>query len=52
MATNHIDINSATVEDFEQLFGVGRSKAEAIVRYRKVTGEITNLHMFNNQRTC
>ena len=36
MATNHIDINTATVEDFEKLFGVGRSKAEAVVRHRKV----------------
>ena len=36
MASNRIDINTATVDDFEQLFGIGRSKAEAIVRHRKV----------------
>ena len=39
MASNHIDINSATVDDFEQLFGVGRNKAEAIVRHRKVNSK-------------
>lgn len=47
MATNHIDINTATVEDFEKLFGVGRSKAEAVVRHRKVVGGFTSISDLN-----
>lgn len=37
MANKRLDINTATVDDFEQLIGVGRLKAEAIVKYRKVS---------------
>ena len=36
MASKRIDVNAATVEDFERLVGVGRAKAEAIVEARKV----------------
>jgi len=36
MASNRLDINTATVEDFEKLLGVGHLKAEAIIKYRKV----------------
>lgn len=36
MASNRLDINTATVDDFEKLIGVGHLKAEAIVKYRKV----------------
>ncbi|KAL4230515.1 F-box/WD repeat-containing protein 7 [Mactra antiquata] len=38
MATNRIDINTATVSDFEQLIGVGHLKAEAIIKHRKSIG--------------
>lgn len=38
MASNRLDINLATVDDFEQLIGVGRYKAEAIVKHRKNLG--------------
>lgn len=37
MASNKLDINVATVDDFEQLIGIGRSKAEAIIKHRKVS---------------
>jgi DNA uptake protein ComE-like DNA-binding protein len=37
MANNRLDINAATVDDFEQLIGIGRNKAEAIVKHRKVS---------------
>ena len=49
MASNRIDINSATVDDFELLFGIGRNKAEAIVRHRKVRMAICmTYHVKNN----
>ncbi|XP_045203568.2 F-box/WD repeat-containing protein 7-like [Mercenaria mercenaria] len=38
MASDRLDINAATVDDFEQLIGVGRGKAEAIVKHRKTVG--------------
>ena len=37
MATGRIDINTASADDFEQLIGIGRQKAEAIVKHRKVS---------------
>lgn len=36
MASRKLDINKATVDQFEQLAGIGRTKAEAIVNYRRV----------------
>jgi competence ComEA-like helix-hairpin-helix protein len=36
MASKKIDINKASVEDFEKLIGIGLRKAKAIVKYRKV----------------
>lgn len=47
MASNRIDINTATVDDFEQLFGIGRNKAEAIVRHRKAVGGFSSISDLN-----
>ncbi|XP_052281443.1 F-box/WD repeat-containing protein 7-like isoform X1 [Dreissena polymorpha] len=38
MGTKRLDINTATVSEFEQLIGVGHLKAEAIIKQRKVLG--------------
>ncbi|XP_052794384.1 F-box/WD repeat-containing protein 7-like isoform X2 [Mya arenaria] len=38
MGSRRLDINTATLEDFEQLIGVGHLKAKAIIKYRKVRG--------------
>lgn len=38
MASDRLDINTATVDDFEQLIGIGRHKAAAIVKHRKKIG--------------
>lgn len=38
MASKKIDINKASVEDFEKLNGIGLRKAKAIIKYRKSFG--------------
>lgn len=38
MASKKIDINKASVEDFEKLTGIGLRKAKAIIKYRKSFG--------------
>lgn len=38
-----VNINSATVEDFSTLNGVGPAKAKAIVEYRKQIGEFKSI---------
>lgn len=37
MASKKIDINKASVEDFEKVNGIGLRKAKAIIKYRKVS---------------
>ena len=37
MASKKIDINNASVADFEKLPGIGHQKAVAIVKQRKVS---------------
>jgi len=44
MASKRIDVNTATVEDFERLVGVGRARAEAIVEARKVCATLVSFH--------
>lgn len=39
-----IDINTATAEQLSELKGVGKSKANAIVAYRKEHGKFTDLN--------
>lgn len=41
--TDIININTATVSDFDSLPGVGESKAEAIVEYREKNGNFTTI---------
>ncbi|KAL3880655.1 hypothetical protein ACJMK2_032877 [Sinanodonta woodiana] len=38
-----IDINTASIQDFEQLIGVGHCKAEAIVKHRKSVGGFSSI---------
>lgn len=42
-AAAEIDINTATVEQLEQLKGIGPVKAEAIVQYRTEKGAFSSL---------
>lgn len=37
MASKKVDINTATLQDFAQLCGIGVRKAQAIIKYRKVS---------------
>ena len=37
MATKKLNINTASVSDFENLHGIGRTKAEMIVKAREVS---------------
>lgn len=43
-----ININTATVEEFTQLKGVGQSKAEAIVAYREMNNGFKSLEDMKN----
>ncbi|SEN03424.1 helix-hairpin-helix domain-containing protein [Lihuaxuella thermophila] len=42
-ASEKINVNAATVQELEQLDGIGASKAEAIVRYREEHGKFQSL---------
>ncbi|KAK3577757.1 hypothetical protein CHS0354_017456 [Potamilus streckersoni] len=42
-APEKIDINTASIQDFEQLIGVGHCKAEAIVKHRKSVGGFSSI---------
>lgn len=48
MASKKIDINKATVEDFEKLNGIGLRKAKAIVKYRKSCGGFSTIDDLSN----
>jgi competence ComEA-like helix-hairpin-helix protein len=37
MASKKVDINTANLQDFAQLSGIGVRKAQAIIKYRKVS---------------
>jgi len=43
-----VNINTATVEQLESLNGIGPSKAEAIVEYRKKNGNFKTVDDLNN----
>jgi len=43
-----ININTATVEEFTQLKGIGQSKAEAIVAYREMNNGFKSLEDMKN----
>ncbi len=43
-----ININTATVEEFTQLKGIGQSKAEAIVAYREMNNGFKSLEEMKN----
>lgn len=43
-----ININSATVEQLMQLDGIGKAKAEAIIKYRQEVGKFSSLEEFSN----
>ncbi len=38
-----INLNTATAAELEQLEGIGKAKAEAIVQYRQLNGKFTSL---------
>ncbi|MBD1225490.1 helix-hairpin-helix domain-containing protein [Acinetobacter seifertii] len=42
-STGQIHLNQATVNEFQQLKGVGEKKAQAIVEYRQKNGSFKNL---------
>lgn len=42
--SNKIDINSATVEEFQQLPGIGPSKAKNIIEYRQKVGRFAEIN--------
>ncbi|XP_065933002.1 F-box/WD repeat-containing protein 7 [Magallana gigas] len=43
MASKKVDINTATLQDFAQLCGIGVRKAQAIIKYRKAVGGFTTI---------
>ena len=43
-----ISINSATLEDLQTLNGIGKSKAEAIINYRKENGNFKTIEEIKN----
>ena len=43
-----VNINTATVEEFQKLTGIGESKAKAIVSYREENGEFQNIEEIKN----
>lgn len=42
-----ININTATAAELEQLDGIGKAKAEAIVQYRKSNGRFSNVEQLS-----
>lgn len=38
-----IDLNTASLSDLQQLVGIGKSKAEAIIRYREEQGSFASI---------
>lgn len=47
-STRQIHLNQATVNEFQQLKGVGEKKAQAIVEYRQKNGSFKNIDEIKN----
>ncbi|MBD1230513.1 ComEA family DNA-binding protein [Acinetobacter seifertii] len=47
-STGQIHLNQATVNEFQQLKGVGEKKAQAIVEYRQKNGSFKNIDEIKN----
>ncbi len=45
---NKININTATVEDFTNLNGIGESKAKSIIQYRETNGDFKSIEDIKN----
>lgn len=45
---NKININTATVEDFTSLSGIGEAKAKSIVEYRNINGNFKSIEDIKN----
>ena len=45
---NKININTATVEDFTNLHGIGESKAKSIIQYRETNGDFKSIEDIKN----
>ena len=43
-----VNINTATVEELQTIHGIGQTKAEAIVKYRKKNGKFKSVQDLTN----